>query len=185
MEFVRQSRFVWIASLLLVIGLALSACAPDATARIITPALGPALVADEIANRPDAAPVEEEVVLTLADLSDEDIYAGFDPAIADAAMNADMAAAETLSLANGCTGCHNLDPDVVGAGPTWYDMGDTAVNRIKGVSPADYLYQSIVATNDYVVDGFTAGIMPQTFGDTLSDEDIGNLVGYLLSQQGD
>lgn len=183
MEFVRRNRFVWVTTLLLVVGLALAACAPDASTRIISPDLGPQMVADVIASMPNAAPVEEEVVLTLADLSDEEIFAGLDSAVADIAMNPDLAAAQTLSLANGCTGCHNLDPNVAGAGPTWYNVGNTAITRIDGVSPANYLYQSIVATNDYIVSGFQANIMPQTFGETLSSEDLGNLVGYLLSQQ--
>jgi len=183
MEFVRRSRFVWVAGMLLATGLVLSACAPDSTTQIITPDLGPQLVADEMTNSVTAAPVEEEVTKTLADLSDEEISAGLDPEITDAIENADLAAAETLTLANGCVGCHLMDPEAAAAGPTWYDMGNTAVNRIEEMSPALYLYNSIIAPNDYIVEGFQGGIMTQTFGDTLSAEDLGNLVAYLLSLQ--
>jgi mono/diheme cytochrome c family protein len=88
-----------------------------------------------------------------------------------------------VALANGCIGCHALDPAAQMTGPTWYNLGNTAVTRIEGMSPAAYLHESIVATNDYIVDGYPQGVMPQNYGDTLSADDLNTLVAYLLAQQ--
>jgi len=185
MEFLRRNRVLLVAILLLVIVAALSACMPDATAPIISPDLGPQLVAEAEAGKVEAAPTEAAPApKTLADLSEEEIYAGLDPDVADAIKNGDLANGESLTLANGCVGCHSLDPEAKMTGPTWHNVGDTAVNRVEGMSPAAYLYNSIVSPGDYVVEGFPDGVMPRTFGDSLSTQDLGDLVAYLLSQHG-
>jgi len=49
------------------------------------------------------------------------------------------------------------------------------------MSAADYLHQSIVEPDAFVVDGFT-NIMPATFGETMSDQEISDLIAYLLTQ---
>lgn len=51
--------------------------------------------------------------------------------------------------------------------------------------PAAYIHHSIVAPNDYVVAGYPAGIMPQTYGETLNDEQLMHIVAYLLTLRGD
>lgn len=184
MEFLRRNRILLVVSLLLVI-VVLSACAPDATAPIISPDLGPQLVAKAEAGKVEAAPVEEAAApKTLADLSDDEIYAGLEPDMVDAIKNGDLANAETLAVTNACLGCHSLDPEAKMTGPTWHNIGDTAVTRIEGMSPAAYLYDSIVAPNDYVVEGFPGNVMTPTFGDTLSTQELGDLVAYLLAQHG-
>jgi len=96
----------------------------------------------------------------------------------------DLANAETLAVTNACVGCHSLDPEAKMTGPTWHNVGDTAVTRIEGMSPAAYLYNSIVAPNDYVVEGFPGNVMTPTFGDTLSTQELGDLIAYLLAQHG-
>ena len=185
MEFLRRNRVLLVASLLLVIVVALSACMPDATTRIISPDLGPQLVAEAEASKVEATPTGEAVApKMLADLSEDEIYAGLEPDVVDAIKNGDLANAETLVMTNGCIGCHSLDPDAQMVGPTWHNVGDTAVTRIDGMSPAAYLYDSIIAPNDYVVEGFPGNVMPTTFGDTLSTQELGDLVAYLLSQHG-
>jgi mono/diheme cytochrome c family protein len=120
--------------------------------------------------------------LRIATMSDEEIYAGLPEDFAAALAVADPARGETLALANGCVGCHVLDPDQVMSGPTWYHAGDMAANRQAGVSPALYLHDSIVAPNDYIVSGYPANVMPQIYGDTISIEDLAILVAYLLAQ---
>jgi cytochrome c551/c552 len=183
MNWLRQRRLIGVATLLLVLGSLLAACAPDPTTQIITPDLGPQMIAAAQSNQAEAAPVEEEVQLTLADLSEEEVYAGLDEASVAAIQAGDPANGETLALVNGCIGCHALDPDAQMTGPTWYNMGNTAVNRVPGESPAYYLHQSIVAPNEHIVSGYPQGIMPQTYVDTLSEQDLGDLTAYLLAQQ--
>ena len=183
MEFLRRNRILLLVSLLLVIVL-LSACAPDSTTKIISPDLGPQLVAEAEAGQIEAAPVEEAAPKMLADLSEDEIYAGLEPDVVDAIKNGDLANAETLAVTNACVGCHSLDPEAKMTGPTWHNVGDTAVTRIEGMSPAAYLYNSIVAPNDYVVEGFPGNVMTPTFGDTLSTQELGDLIAYLLAQHG-
>jgi hypothetical protein len=69
-------------------------------------------------------------------------------------------------------------------GPTWYNLGDTAVGRVPDLGPAEYIHQSIVAPNDHVVEGYSANIMPQNYGTMLSQEDLATLIAYLISQHG-
>jgi mono/diheme cytochrome c family protein len=88
----------------------------------------------------------------------------------------DAAAGKTLFTS--CAGCHG---DTDGAGPARVGMGKRAATRIEGMSAADYLHQSIVEPDAFVVDGFT-NIMPATFGETMSDQEISDLIAYLLTQ---
>ena len=45
-----------------------------------------------------------------------------------------------------------------------------------------YVYHSITAPNEYVVDGYTAGVMPMTFGTTLTDQDLADLIAFIATQ---
>ncbi|MCB9138774.1 MAG: c-type cytochrome [Caldilineaceae bacterium] len=184
MNWLRQHRLMGVALLSLVLGSLLAACAPDPATSIITPDLGPQLIAAARAKATGMEQPEAPALLTLADMSDEEIYAGLDGDLAAAIQAADPAGGETLATANACIGCHSLDPDVVMTGPTWHNIGDTAVNRVAGESPAYYLYQSIIDPNAYVVTDYPAGIMTQTYQDTLSQEDLATLIAYLLSLHG-
>ncbi len=175
----RQS-LLWVAVWLM--GAALAACTPNASASIISPNLGEQLAAIEAgAEIVVAAPVE---VPKLADLTEEQIYAGMPDDLAAAVKSADPAGGQTVSLGNACIGCHALDPNQQMTGPTWYNLGDTAVGRVPDLGPAEYIHQSIVAPNSHVVEGYSANIMPQNYGTMLSQEDLATLIAYLISQHG-
>lgn len=164
---------------MLVAGLMLAGCAPDANARLISPELGAQLHAEEanqeIVVEPTAVP------LRFVDLTPEQVMAGLPEDFAAALANADPSSGSTVALANGCGGCHNVDPAVVMTGPTWNNMADTASSRQPGQSPADYIYTSIVEPNAYVVPDYPAGVMPQIYGETIPTEDLADLVAYLLT----
>jgi hypothetical protein len=66
-------------------------------------------------------------------------------------------------------------------GPTWYNLAETAATRVPGQSAEAYLYNSIIHPNDFVVQGYLAGIMLQTYEQTLSDQDLADLITYLLT----
>jgi len=176
-------RFSVIASCLLVCAMLLIAgCAPDANADLISPDLGAKLVLarseGEIQIEPTPVPPK------LAELTPDVIFAGLPDDIRQAVEGADTSAAETVALKYGCVGCHALDPNAVMTGPTWHNMGDTAVIRVPGESPALYLYESIVNPNAYVVPGYPGNIMPATFGEQMSVQELGEMVAYLLQQNG-
>lgn len=83
-----------------------------------------------------------------------------------------VAEGEALATSNGCVACHTTN-GVAGTGPTWKGLGETR--------DAAYLRQSIVDPNADIVAGFSPDIMPQTFGDTLTDDQINALVAYIQS----
>lgn len=178
----RFSNGFWPAAIAVAAALFVSACAPDATASIISPQLGAQLAAQEAGQ--DIVAVPTEAPPLLASLTPEQVFAGVPADLAAAIQAADPAGGAVIATANGCIGCHNLDPAAVMTGPTWYNMGDAAVARMPGVGPAEYLHQSIVNSGAFVVPNYPAGIMPATYGDTLSGDDLATLIAYLLSQNG-
>lgn len=166
----------------------LASCSPNASAEIISPNLGPIEIAKLEGNQIEA--IVAEAPPTLAELSDEEIYAGLPDGIAAAMADADPANGETIAfslavVSTPCSGCHNLEPQG-GTGPTWLNIGDTAVARSLTTGdpgPAAYLYHSINAPGDYIVPNYT-NVMPAIYSDELGDEDFADLIAYLLSQQG-
>jgi mono/diheme cytochrome c family protein len=183
----RTQRRGWLAptlllSLLLTVFM-MAACAPDATQLIISPQLGGQLAALEAGSEIVAAVPTEAP--TLADLTPDEIVAGLPEDFAAALAVADPANGEQVALARGCIGCHALDPAAVMTGPTWYHMGDTAVSRVSGESPALYLYHSILNPGGYVVPNYPNNIMPANYSEQLTTQELADLVAYLLNQSAD
>ncbi len=85
-------------------------------------------------------------------------------------------------IASGCYTCHYVEASRGNfTGPNLAGVGSRAATTVSGLSAAEYLYNSIVNPNDYVVEGFVAGLMPQNYGEVLTQEQIDNLVAYLLT----
>lgn len=84
--------------------------------------------------------------------------------------------------AAGCVTCHYVNAEQ-GAftGPNLASVATHAAERVEGQSAEVYLRNSIVNTNEYLVEGYAAGVMPATYGDLLSEEEVNNLVAYLLT----
>ncbi len=176
-------RFAVIASLLVICAMLLIVgCAPDTEAQIISPDLGPQLVLAQSAG--DVAAVPTAVPPKLAELAPDHIFAGLTDDVRQTIEGADVAAAETLALKYGCVGCHAVDPNEVKTGPTWHNAGDHAIIRVAGESPAQYLYQSITQPNAFITPGYPGNIMPQNFSELMTPEEIGDMVAYLLQQNG-
>jgi cytochrome c2 len=81
----------------------------------------------------------------------------------------------------GCNTCHSLTPDTVVVGPSLAGIGTRAETRISGMSAEDYLRESILHPDNYVVEGFTAGVMVQVWEKTLTPEQVDNVIAYLLT----
>lgn len=103
-----------------------------------------------------------------------------DPA---AAVGARLFAQGTLGGQAGCKSCHSLSPGGIGTGPSLAEIGLTAAERVPGLSAEEYLRQSIVDPNAYLVDDYTRGLMPRSYGDNLTPDEIDSLVAYLLTLQ--
>ncbi|MEN8235600.1 MAG: hydrogenase iron-sulfur subunit [Actinomycetota bacterium] len=87
----------------------------------------------------------------------------------------------TLGVNTGCRVCHSLKPGVVIIGPSFDGIATRAGSTLSGLTAEEYLYESIVDPDAYVVEGFDPGVMLQNFDDTLTDEQIENLVAFLLT----
>lgn len=173
-----SNRKFYALALLVIVASLFAACAPNPRAQLISPDMVPEGAGEEFV-RPTPTPVPN-----IAELTDEQIVAGL-PEDALAVFPGDAGAGEQLTVAQGCVGCHNVDPNIPAAGPTWHNMANTAIVRRSDFGPAGYLYNSIIHPNEYVVDGYPANIMPQTYEEALSPEQITDIVTYLLTLRGD
>ncbi|MBN8621482.1 MAG: hypothetical protein J0L63_21395, partial [Anaerolineae bacterium] len=60
-------------------------------------------------------------------------------------------------------------------------LGEVAASRVAGLTAEEYIRQSILNSNDYVVEGYLAGIMYQGYAGQLQPEQVDALVEYVLS----
>ena len=87
-----------------------------------------------------------------------------------------------IASANGCVACHSVDgaPSV---GPSWLGSFGTERDLEGGAAvPVDeeYLRRAILDPRADVAAGFPDGVMPATYGDSLSDQQIDAIVGYIV-----
>jgi mono/diheme cytochrome c family protein len=95
---------------------------------------------------------------------------------------------EKLTASLACTACHILAP----TGPAWMakdgqpGIGSRAAERIKdpgytgkATSPEQYLFESIVNPNGFVVSGFPPNVMPPSYANQLTDQDMADIIAYL------
>ena len=87
----------------------------------------------------------------------------------------------TIGTLAGCKTCHSLEPGVVIIGPSLAEIGVQADSRVEGVAAADYLRQSIIDPNAHLVEGYPANIMPNTYQNQLTEDQIEALVNYMLT----
>jgi cytochrome c oxidase subunit 2 len=80
---------------------------------------------------------------------------------------------KALFTSSGCNGCHTLK-DSNATGTTGPDLD----NVLKGKDPA-FIKESIIDPDKEIAPGYSAGIMPGNFGQTLSGAEIDALVKYL------
>jgi len=85
----------------------------------------------------------------------------------------DAAAGKEVFASSGCGGCHTYGPAGTSA-----SIGPDLDTALKG-KDADFVLESIVAPNDEIAPGFQANIMPSTFGESLSDKQLADLVAFL------
>ena len=78
-----------------------------------------------------------------------------------------------------CITCHTRDGSEL-VGPSLQGLKDRAGDRVPGLSAEEYVRQSITDPSSYLVDGYE-DTMAQTFSDAFSDEDINNLIAYVLT----
>lgn len=90
--------------------------------------------------------------------------------------------AQTIIGTNpGCITCHSLEAGVTLVGPSMAGIGSRAGTAVAGQTAEEYLRTSILEPNAHLVEGFGEGLMPKTWGDNLSQEQIDQLIAYMLT----
>jgi mono/diheme cytochrome c family protein len=83
-----------------------------------------------------------------------------------------------------CVSCHNptvaLRGGFFSVGPGLKGVAERGATRIEGLTAPEYIEDSIRHPAHYVVAGFSP-VMPTIFGEQYSDQDIADLVAFLMS----
>ncbi|HEV2251104.1 MAG TPA: c-type cytochrome [Candidatus Limnocylindria bacterium] len=79
-----------------------------------------------------------------------------------------------------CGSCHQIGTAGGTVGPPLTHIGTVAETRTPGTSAEDYIRRSILDPGAYIVPGFP-DTMPRGLARGLSQEDVDDLVRYLLS----
>jgi|GEM_PF-1193576 len=80
-----------------------------------------------------------------------------------------------------CTACHLggvIGPDTVGS---WTRINEERLTlpEFEGYTAEEYIIESIIAPNDYIVPGYSIGIMPPNYSEQLSEQDLADLIAYI------
>lgn len=90
-----------------------------------------------------------------------------------AALGKELFNQQVIGTQPGCVTCHSLNPGEVIVGPSLAGIASRADEA--------YIRESILNPNAQVVEGFPADTMPNVWGDELTEEQIDQLVAFLLT----
>jgi mono/diheme cytochrome c family protein len=183
-------RGVQLLALLFVLALVVAACgdsaatttttaAPEATTATTQPPATtepPATTQAPTTTTVEVVPTDTEAITTTSAISDEQLAAA--AAVGDIAAGEELYNTRVL-LRLACSSCHLLED---GSSPTHAGLSAAAADRVDGMSAVDYLRQSIVDPGAFLVGGEWANPMPPQFSDVLSEDQINNLIAFLLTQ---
>lgn len=83
-----------------------------------------------------------------------------------------------------CAGCHMAEAVAPLMAGTWTRVTTERINAPEnaGLTGEQYVANSIIHPNDYVVTPYPASVMPQNFGDRLTYQDLADLIAFLKTQ---
>lgn len=86
-------------------------------------------------------------------------------------------------FASTCASCHSVEPAKVIVGPSLAGMATDAAGdaAAEGISPEEMLREMITDPNAEVVEGFKPDIMPKDFGTKLSEQELNDVIAYLMT----
>ena len=109
------------------------------------------------------------LVLAACGGSGDEEVASADPVAA----GKELFAQQIIGTQPGCITCHSLEEGVTIVGPSLAGIGSRA--------DADYIRESILDPNAVLVEGFPANTMPPVWNEELTEEQIEQLVAYLMT----
>ncbi len=77
-----------------------------------------------------------------------------------------------LGTSPGCVTCHSTEPGKTIVGPSLAGIGNQS---------EEFLRESILDPDADITEGFPAGTMPKTYKDDLTEEEVNQLVKYLMT----
>jgi mono/diheme cytochrome c family protein len=98
----------------------------------------------------------------------------------------ELKAGAELFSKNGCVACHSTQPGQTLVGPSLAGLADRAGQREPGKSAEEYITESVRNPSAFIVPGFPGppSPMPPFSQAQISDDDLKNLIQYLLSLKG-
>ena len=78
-----------------------------------------------------------------------------------------------------CSECHTLETRE-SFGPTFLGIAERAGERVEGMTAEEYLRESIVDPKAYIAGDYLFP-MPTVYGEILTDEQINDLIAFLLT----
>jgi ferredoxin/coenzyme F420-reducing hydrogenase delta subunit len=87
----------------------------------------------------------------------------------------------SLGASASCHICHAIEPGVDKVGPSLAGVATRAGESVPGMSAEAYLRESVVDPDAYIVEGYSAGLMLPDLEEKLSEEQIENLIAFLLT----
>lgn len=80
-----------------------------------------------------------------------------------------------------CSTCHHADSEERLIGPGLLGIASRAETRVEGQSAVEYIYNSIVDPEAYIVETFPEGVMPQNWAEIYSEAQIYDIIAYLMT----
>ncbi len=84
----------------------------------------------------------------------------------------------------GCTDCHRdgaSAPDTVGTAAR-IQAERLTLPQFADYTIEQYIVESVTRPGDYVVDGYSSGLMPVNFGARMTDQQLADIVAFLMTQ---
>jgi len=89
----------------------------------------------------------------------------------------------TIGTSPGCVTCHSVEPGKVIVGPSLAGIAPDAAGDAEeeGISTEEMLKVMITDPEAEVVEGFPANTMPKDFATQLSEQELDQLIAYLMT----